>query len=229
VFEIAAPALRFAPVSLAPDAQELRGADAGLLEQPIEGVASFGLPIVLPLNEAYLARDADLTAFVASQLPAYRFALMHLAVTFRTDRGDIRARRAWASVHLRAPVDSPGTAPIVWSMEPTLLQLPRDTEWSIKLGAKLALVELEAERSTKEARLATFLQAFGLQESRATWEFTAANQGPLSGSHRLTLVARLPPEPCVGRVDLRVEVKLRRFVVLSANALFRAGEGTIAV
>ncbi len=229
MIEIDVPELRMAEVQFVPDARQLRGPGSIVPDPPLDGLASMGVPVVVGLDDAYLAQDPELAAFVASQQPTYRFALVHLAVTFRPDRKDLSPKKAWAMFSLNAPASAIASAPIVWSMQPDRLETEEKIPSTVKLGAKLSLVELTGERSTIETRRTTTVEAFGLQETRATWEFSAGGRPRLLGSQRLALVTRLPPEPCTGAFDLRLQVQQRRFGLFSADAQFEAGEGTIAI
>ena len=225
MIDIHPPPLAVLPVALSADRQ-LRNGSPLALPRDLTGMVSLGLPVVLPLDEGALAADPDLVTFVRVEALAHRFVLVHLAVTFQSGTAGTRVRKAWAEVTLDGSVN-PQDIPIVWSMQPTRSQETEETERTIKVGAKLALVDVSLERGDKRTRRTTTVEAFGLQQSVATWQLAEPDRGGITGSHRLSLIARLPPAECRGSVALKVEVEQRRFGIFGATAKLPGGGASV--
>ncbi len=209
--ELDIPPLRDIPAVLEPDIRATRGqrerADL------VVGACSVGEPVVHAVTTELAGADAALKAFLDQTGSTWRFYVVFLGCTFNAPDG-MRFDNAWLTVHLTR-ADGAVPTPIVWSVDPQRRTRAYDQTRSVSFGASLGIGKASVEVSSTGQADEVFIEAFGLQESACTWEFSRTAAEEISGMHRLVLVTRCPSDaPSKGRVEIRATLSRRRFSVI---------------
>jgi hypothetical protein len=213
------PKLDYADVILEPRVTRAdREDDTVALEHWLE----LGYPVPVALTSQRTAGDEALKAFVEGDTEA-RYWLVHLACTFSPPQGR-RLEQAWFTVGLKRD-DGEAPPPIAWSMTPAHLERPLSHEDGVEVGAGAKFVTVRAQSKRTVAGGDTYVEAFGLQQEDAVWEFTRTRTHEISGSTALALVARCPAGAAVtGVVELTATVRDRRNVLRSVRSRIRSGD-----
>jgi hypothetical protein len=215
----AVPDLEYEDVVLEPRATRAdREEDAVALECWLK----LGYPVPVALTPQRTAGDEALSAFVEGDADA-RYWLVHLACTFSPPEGR-RLEQAWFTVRLERD-DGGAPPPIAWSMTPVHLERPLSHEGGVEVDAGAKFVTVKAQRKRTVEGGDTYLEAFGLQQHDAVWEFTRTRTHEISGSTALALVARCPAGAAVtGAVELTATVRDRRNALRSVRSRVRSGD-----
>jgi hypothetical protein len=209
--ELEIPLLRDIPAVLEPDIRATRG-DRELAD-PIAGACSVGEPIVHAVTTELAGADTALTAFIQQTSSTWQFHVVFLGCSFNAPDG-MHFDKAWLTVHLER-ADGAVPAPIAWSIDPLRLARAVERTRSISLGASLGIGKASVDVSSTGQADELFVEAFGLQESACTWEFSRTTAEIISGTQRLVLVTRSPVDaPSAGRVEIRATLSRRRFSVI---------------
>jgi hypothetical protein len=148
--------------------------------------------------------DDELRAWLLG-MPDFAFDIVRLVCTFDPGEGEVIHSGTVALTLL--PQSRTGSAPIVWSLDPKLVEAGEGVRTARTLGANLKFLTLSTStESTRPARKPTVLGTGELQH-RAKWVLTAQSVGGLRGDREFTIVvqrARGSAAIC----NLRIEVEL---------------------
>ncbi|MFB7244400.1 hypothetical protein CW362_19975 [Streptomyces populi] len=217
------PELTSTPVDLRLDERLTRhsapGSGAPAAPPVLGGRVALGGPIAAKVSNALVQKDPELAAFVESQPATSRYMLLHLSVTFMGAEDDPPLDTA--SVEF-AMDGGTGTAPIAWSMTPSLVTRASQVSQTLKVGPQLKFFGAEVgglgvERSRSHQSDEVFLEALRELRSDPAWEFSRTRFDELRGSHRLAMIAHAPAGTTArAEVTVRANVRLRRVFSYSA-------------
>jgi hypothetical protein len=213
MIELPFPEIAVSPVSLVPPT--VRGA-RGEESAPVRDRLRVGKPVVQRLDVALAGEDPELVAFLDDAQDA--FCLVHLGCTFVTSDAE-PFERAWLTLSLARADEAPVPLPIVWSMRPMRLTSSVDASRTVRVGVKAMLVDVGLESTASTKGDVWFVEALGLQESVAGWDFRRTAAEEISGTQRLSSVVRVPAGASLrGRIELGATISRRRLGVFPYEA-----------
>jgi hypothetical protein len=186
----------------------------------LKGWVSIGGPISIPLNTEWVSHDKDLCHFLEVEENNFSFYLIHLACSFHTVKEEPFIN-AWLGVNLVRTDNNKQPQPIAWSMRPSRLVKVVKISRTIKVGGKLKLLKPSVEKKQEYEKQEIFLEALNELGSNPIWEFTKTKTEEIRGSHRLTLVVRIPKKSKIlGNVSLEAIIQRKHWGVFKYKESF---------
>lgn len=210
--EVTLPRLEFGDVALAAADEATRGERA--VAPDVDRFVSIGGPMTLPVTLDALAADDEARPFVVSRGAQSSFHVVHLACSVVPDEHDPLTEVALDFSLARADGQD-GPPPVALSMAPDKVDQPVEVSRTIKLGAKLEILDVGVEHGAKGTVRDVYVEALRCLRPDPAWRMHRTPWYEIRGMQKFVMVVEVPKSGATGTLTVTAKVRERRFVVLS--------------